>query len=87
VYVPFLTANAAYVGAICQREGHGGGTLGSTSRIQSPPSSWDVPSQHLRQIYVMRHTGIVLVAASVVVEYGFPDIDGKTPRALTLADV
>jgi dehydrogenase/reductase SDR family protein 1 len=36
---------------------------------------------------VMRHTGAVLVAASVAVEYGFTDIDGKTPRPLTLADV
>jgi len=30
---------------------------------------------------VMRHTGTVLVAASAfAVEYGFTDIDGKTPR-------
>ena len=36
---------------------------------------------------VMRHTGTVLVAASVAAEYGFTDIDGKTPRPLTLADV
>ncbi len=36
---------------------------------------------------VMRHTGAVLVAASVAVEYGFTDIDGKSPRPLTLADV
>jgi NAD(P)-dependent dehydrogenase (short-subunit alcohol dehydrogenase family) len=36
---------------------------------------------------VMRYTGTVLVAASVAVEYGFTDIDGKTPRPLTLADV
>jgi dehydrogenase/reductase SDR family member 1 len=36
---------------------------------------------------VMRHTGTVLVAASVAVEYGFTDIDGRTPRPLTLADV
>jgi hypothetical protein len=33
------------------------------------------------------YTGTVLVAASVAVEYGFTDIDGKTPRPLTLADV
>ena len=37
--------------------------------------------------YVMRHTGTVLVAASIVMEYGFTDIDGKSPRPLTLADV
>src|SRR6202022_4126988 len=36
---------------------------------------------------VIRHTGTVLVAASVAVEYGFTDIDGKAPRPLTLADV
>jgi hypothetical protein len=36
---------------------------------------------------VMRHTGKVLVAAAVAKEYGFTDIDGKTPRALSLADV
>src|SRR5262249_2377084 len=29
---------------------------------------------------VIRHTGTVLVAASVAVQYGFTDIDGKTPR-------
>ena len=37
--------------------------------------------------HVMRFTGTVLVAADVGVEYGFTDIDGKTPRPLTLADV
>ena len=36
---------------------------------------------------VMRHTGSVLVAASVAAQYGFTDIDGKSPRPLTLADV
>jgi dehydrogenase/reductase SDR family member 1 len=36
---------------------------------------------------VMRHTGTVVVAASLGVEYGFTDIDGKVPRPLTLADV
>ena len=36
---------------------------------------------------VLRHTGKVLVAAAVAQEYGFTDIDGKTPRPLTLADV
>jgi NAD(P)-dependent dehydrogenase (short-subunit alcohol dehydrogenase family) len=36
---------------------------------------------------VMRHTGGVSVAASLAVEYGFDDIDGKVPRPLTLADV
>jgi len=36
---------------------------------------------------VLRHTGTVLVAASLAIEYGFTDIDGTTPRPLTLADV
>ena len=37
---------------------------------------------------VMRHTGAVLVAASLRTgKYGFTDIDGKAPRPLTLADV
>lgn len=36
---------------------------------------------------VMRHTGTVLVAATVAAQYGFADIDGKAPRPLTLADV
>jgi dehydrogenase/reductase SDR family member 1 len=37
--------------------------------------------------HVMRYSGSVLVAASLAVEYGFTDIDGKAPRPLTLADV
>jgi NAD(P)-dependent dehydrogenase (short-subunit alcohol dehydrogenase family) len=36
---------------------------------------------------VLRLTGKVLVAAALAKEYGFTDIDGKTPRPLTLADV
>jgi dehydrogenase/reductase SDR family member 1 len=36
---------------------------------------------------VLRHTGNVLVAAAIAKEYGFTDIDGTRPRALTLADV
>src|SRR5262252_1674184 len=36
---------------------------------------------------VMEKTGTVLIAASLAAEYGFTDIDGKTPRALTLNDV
>jgi NAD(P)-dependent dehydrogenase (short-subunit alcohol dehydrogenase family) len=36
---------------------------------------------------VLRHTGQVLIAARVAIEYGFTDIDGKTPRPLTLSDV
>ena len=40
-----------------------------------------------RVLILVRHTGTVLVAASVTLEYGFTDIDGKRPRPLTLADV
>jgi NAD(P)-dependent dehydrogenase (short-subunit alcohol dehydrogenase family) len=36
---------------------------------------------------VLRHTGKVLVAASLATEYGFTDIDGKKPRPLTLDQV
>jgi NAD(P)-dependent dehydrogenase (short-subunit alcohol dehydrogenase family) len=32
---------------------------------------------------VLRHTGKVLVAATLAAEYGFADVDGSTPRALT----
>lgn len=36
---------------------------------------------------VMRHTGTVRVAAALAQEYGFSDIDGTSPRPLTLSDV
>ncbi len=36
---------------------------------------------------VLRYSGKVLVAAAIAKEYGFTDIDGTTPRPLTLADV
>jgi len=36
---------------------------------------------------VIRHTGKVLVAASLAAEYHFTDIDGKTPRPLTVSTV
>jgi dehydrogenase/reductase SDR family member 1 len=36
---------------------------------------------------VLRHTGQVLIAAALAIDYGFTDIDGKSPRPLTLADV
>jgi hypothetical protein len=34
-----------------------------------------------------RHSGKVLIAAALGREYGFTDLDGKSPRPLTLADV
>lgn len=36
---------------------------------------------------VMKMTGRVLVAASLALEYGFTDVDGRQPRPLTLEDV
>jgi NAD(P)-dependent dehydrogenase (short-subunit alcohol dehydrogenase family) len=36
---------------------------------------------------VTERTGRVLVAASLAQEYGFTDIDGKTPKPLTISDV
>lgn len=36
---------------------------------------------------VLRYTGKVLVAAALAKEYGFTDIDGKSPRPLQLEDV
>jgi len=35
----------------------------------------------------LRHTGKVLIAAALAGDYGFTDVDGRTPRALTIADV
>lgn len=37
--------------------------------------------------HVIRHTGRVLVAAALAIEYGFTDVDGKRPRPLTIDDV
>lgn len=36
---------------------------------------------------LMERTGKVLIAASLAQDYGFTDIDGKTPRPLTINDV
>jgi NAD(P)-dependent dehydrogenase (short-subunit alcohol dehydrogenase family) len=36
---------------------------------------------------VIRRTGSVVIAAQVVREHGITDVDGKSPRPLTLADV
>jgi dehydrogenase/reductase SDR family member 1 len=36
---------------------------------------------------LLQHTGKVLVAADLATEYGFTDIDGTSPRPLTIADV
>jgi len=47
----------------------------------------DAPSLRSPPIDVMRHTGTVRIAAALAIEYGFTDIDGKSPRPLTLANV
>ncbi|MEX2206747.1 MAG: SDR family NAD(P)-dependent oxidoreductase [Myxococcota bacterium] len=36
---------------------------------------------------VLRRSGEVLVAAALAREYGFTDLDGRTPRALSLAEI
>jgi dehydrogenase/reductase SDR family member 1 len=36
---------------------------------------------------MLRYAGKVLVAAALAMEYGFTDIDGKSPRPLKLDDV
>lgn len=36
---------------------------------------------------IMQKSGQVLVAAALAQEYGFTDVDGRQPRALTLEDV
>jgi dehydrogenase/reductase SDR family protein 1 len=36
---------------------------------------------------VMRHTGQVRVAAALATEYGFTDVDGRSPRPLAIGDV
>jgi dehydrogenase/reductase SDR family member 1 len=39
------------------------------------------------ELDVLRHSGQVRVVADLAREYGFTDVDGAMPRALTLADV
>jgi NAD(P)-dependent dehydrogenase (short-subunit alcohol dehydrogenase family) len=36
---------------------------------------------------VFRHSGKILIAAALANQYGFTDVDGRTPRPLTIADV
>jgi dehydrogenase/reductase SDR family protein 1 len=38
-------------------------------------------------LHVLQHTGDVVVAAQLAQSYGFTDVDGRTPRPLTLDDV
>ena len=35
----------------------------------------------------MRHSGRIVVAAALAIDYGFADVDGRSPRPLTIADV
>jgi dehydrogenase/reductase SDR family member 1 len=57
------------------------------SNSESPEFIGRAVAALARDPAVMRHTGTVLVAASIAKEYGITDIDGKAPRPLTLADV
>ena len=36
---------------------------------------------------VSRHNGAILVAAQIARDYGFTDLDGRSPPPLTIADV
>ena len=57
------------------------------SNSESPEFSGRAVAALAADPEVLRYTGQVLVAASLAKEYGFTDIDGKSPRPLTLADV
>jgi len=57
------------------------------SNSESPEFIGRAVAALARDPEVMRHTGKVLIAAAVATEYGFKDVDGTTPRPLTLTDV
>jgi dehydrogenase/reductase SDR family protein 1 len=80
-----VTALVSRIGE--DREGHGGGSLARPHQFGIPEFIGRAVAAPAADPDVLRHTGTVLVAASVAVEYGFTDIDGKAPRPLTLADV
>jgi NAD(P)-dependent dehydrogenase (short-subunit alcohol dehydrogenase family) len=64
-----------------------GATIDSTSTSTSPEFIGRAVAALAADPDVLRRTGKVLVAANLAIEYGFTDVDGKTPRPLTLADV
>jgi dehydrogenase/reductase SDR family protein 1 len=57
------------------------------SNSESPEFTGRAVVALARDTDVLRHTGKVHVVADLAREYAFTDIDGTTPRALTLADV
>ena len=57
------------------------------SNSESPEFSGRAVAALASDPNVVRHTGKVLVAARVAAEYGFTDLDGRSPRPLTIEDV
>jgi hypothetical protein len=57
------------------------------SNSESPRFTGRAVAALARDPDVLRRSGGALVAAQLAREYGFVDVDGKLPRALTLADV
>ena len=68
-------------------EGPGRGAMARSQQFRIPRIHWTSHCGACGRSYIFRRTGNVLVAATLAAEYGFTDVDGKTPRALTLADV
>ncbi len=62
----------------------GGGAL-DLSNSESPEFIGRVIARLYRDPGLMQRTGRVLVAASVAAEFGVTDVDGRLPKALTLA--
>jgi hypothetical protein len=58
-----------------------------TSNSESPEFIGRAVAALAQDPDVRRHTGKVLIAAALAKEYGFTDIDGSSPRPLTLVDV
>ncbi|HEY8121869.1 MAG TPA: SDR family NAD(P)-dependent oxidoreductase [Myxococcota bacterium] len=54
---------------------------------ESPRFTGRAVAALVRDPEVLRRSGSALVAAQLAREYGFTDVDGKQPRALTLDDV
>jgi dehydrogenase/reductase SDR family member 1 len=57
------------------------------SNAESPEFSGRAVAALAADPDLMRYTGSVLVAARLAEEYGFTDVDGTTPRPLTLDEV
>ena len=65
----------------------GTGGVGGAEQFRIPEFIGESVSALARDPDVIRHTGKVLVAASLAKEYAFTDTDGTVPHPLTLADV